>query len=242
MKDEKDGGDSKSLTIDSASANIDSSPSLIPHPSSFATGRAFLDHLLSARNQHPERAAEIDERLRQVFERRVAILALDMAGFSRLTIQHGIIHYLAMIHQMQQAARPAVTGNHGKVVKFEADNLFAIFDDPVRALEGALDIFRAFDAINNVLPRQRSIYGSIGIGYGETIIIDNEDLFGSEMNVACKLGEDLAGHGEILLTQAAFNALPFGRYSCSPVRSFISEMEIDYYRYEGIVYSQDQEY
>jgi len=193
------------------------------------------------RNQYPERAAEIDEQLRQTFERRIAILALDMAGFSRLTVQHGIIHYLAMIHQMQQATRPAVTGNSGKLIKFEADNLFAIFDEPARALEAALDIFRAFDAINTVLPQHRNIYGSIGIGYGATIVVDDEDMFGSEMNIACKLGEDIAGHGEILLTTAAFNALPAGRYSCSPVRSFISEMEIDYYRFNETIHLQEQE-
>src|SRR5215216_829870 len=139
MKDESFNGDADDLCREALneSASSTSFSSLIPHPSSplpppssFPTGRAFLDHLLSMRNQYPERAAEIDEQLRQTFERRIAILALDMAGFSRLTVQHGIIHYLAMIHQMQQAARPAVTGNRGRVIKFEADNLFAIFDEP----------------------------------------------------------------------------------------------------------------
>jgi class 3 adenylate cyclase len=191
-----------------------------------------MRRLLSERNQFPERAAEVDQQLRDSFERRVAILALDMVGFSRLTVQYGIIHYLAMIHQMAEAARPAITGNGGEVIKQEADNIFAVFDDPERAIDAALEIFRAFDAVNSVVPPSRDIYGSIGIGYGETLVIEKKDIFGSEVNIACKLGEDLAGKREILLTGAAYEALPPGLFICSPVTFEISQMRVVCYRYE----------
>src|ERR1044072_7957261 len=108
------------------------------------SGRELLDRLLSDLNQYAARRAEIETQIREAFERRVAILALDMVGFSRLTIEHGIIHYLAMIHQMAEGATPAVKGNGGKVIKQEADNLFAVFERADQALEAALDIFRAF--------------------------------------------------------------------------------------------------
>jgi class 3 adenylate cyclase len=195
-------------------------------------GSTELRRLLSIRNQYPERADEIDDQLRNAFQRNVAILALDMVGFSRLTVEYGIIHYLAMIHQMEEAARPAVAGNGGVVIKQEADNLYVIFDDPVSALESALDIFRAFDAVNSVVPPDRDIFGSIGIGYGATLVIGEEDIFGSEVNFACKLGEDLAGKTEILLTQSAYEGLPPDRYVCSPAAFLISEMRIDCYRFE----------
>ncbi|MFY9555002.1 MAG: adenylate/guanylate cyclase domain-containing protein [Blastocatellia bacterium] len=208
--------------------------------SSSRNGAALMRHLLSERNQFPERSIEIDQQVRDAFERVVAILVLDMIGFSRLTVQYGIVHYLAMIHQMYQAAQPAVRGNRGEVIKQEADNLYAIFDDPASALESALDIFRAFDAINTVVPPDRDIYGSIGIGYGATLVIDNRDIFGSEVNIACKLGEDLAGKSEILLTPAAHSALAPGRYACVPVGFTISEMTIDCYRYQQSLL-QDEE-
>lgn len=201
--------------------------------------RKLLRRLLSERNQFPGRHAEIDQQLRDAFERKVAILALDMSGFSRLTVRYGIIHYLAMIHQMEEAARPAVAGNGGKVIKQEADNLYAIFEDPARALDSALDIFRAFDAINSVVPPERDIFGSIGIGFGEILVIDNKDIFGSEVNIACKLGEDLARKSEILLTSSAYNALPSGHYICVPVTFEISEMKIECYRYERSVFPRE---
>ena len=196
------------------------------------SGRHHLKRLLSERNQCPDRIAGIDEQIRRAFERKVAILVLDMCGFSRLTIAYGIIHYLAMIRQMEVAATPAVIDNGGQVIKQEADNLFAIFDDPEQALEGALDIFRVLDAVNEVVPDERDIYGSIGIGYGDTLVIGDEDLFGVEMNLASKLGEDLAERREILITPAAYKALPANRYACKSVRFSISGLELQAYSFE----------
>ncbi|HSQ21131.1 MAG TPA: adenylate/guanylate cyclase domain-containing protein, partial [Blastocatellia bacterium] len=83
-----------------------------------------------------------------------------------------------------------------------------------------------------VVPPNRDIVGSIGIGYGATLVIDEEDIFGAEVNIACKLGEDVAGKSEILLTQSAYAALPPDRYVCSPGTFLIGEMKIGYYRYE----------
>lgn len=218
--------------------HVNKSPASTPRPPS-RKGRALLSRLLAIRNQFPERTDEIDRELRDAFLRNVAVLVLDMVGFSRLTVEYGIIHYLAMIHQMEEAARPAVTGNGGVLIKQEADNLYAIFDDPAGALESALDIFRAFDAVNSVVPPDRDIFGCIGIGYGETLVIDEEDIFGSEVNFACKLGEDLAEQSEILLTQSAYAALPPDRYVCSPATFLVSQMKIDCYRYEESLFPKD---
>ena len=207
----------------------------------YRADHAHLNRLLSERNQHPERAAEIDEAVWQAFGRKVAILALDMCGFSRLTAERGIVHFLAMIHQMEQGACPAITGNGGQVIKQEADNLFAIFAHPVRALEAALDILRAFEAMNAVVPNGRDIFGSIGIGYGEVLVIGDANLFGPEMNAACKLGEDLAARMEILLTPAAHAALPPERYACTPDSFMISGQELHCYRFQKCLYARPLE-
>lgn len=196
--------------------------------------RARLKQILRERNQTPDRVAECDEEIRRLFEQRVAVLILDMCGFSRLTIRYGIIHYLAMVVQMEEAARPAVLNNGGRIIKQEADNLFVVFPTPAQALEAARDILSAFTAVNSVLPDERDIYGSIGIGYGDTLLIGDEDLFGSEVNLASKLGEDLAGCSEILLTAAAYEALPAGRYECAPVTFEVSGMELTAWRFESV--------
>jgi len=202
------------------------------NPPAELRGKPLLKWLLSRRNQLPHQVSHIDELICQAFERKVAVLVLDMVGFSRLTIKYGIIHYLAMIEQMEDAARPAIIDNRGTVIKQEADNIFAIFNNPSEAVEASLDIFRAFEAVNTVVPPERDIYGCIGIGYGSTLVIGDDDMFGSEMNLASKLGEDLAESMEILLTRSAFEALTGKKYVCTPVSYQLHDMTLECHRLE----------
>src|SRR5690242_14012060 len=112
--------------------------------------RRQLEQLLERRNEHPEQLAAIDARIEAAFARERAILVLDMCGFSRLTLRHGIIHYLAMIQRMQRTVVPLVERGMGQVVKTEADNLFATFASVPRALSTAR-------AIHQTLARQNSV-------------------------------------------------------------------------------------
>lgn len=195
------------------------------------SARARLKCLLLERNQTPSRVEEIDREIVERFQRKVSMLILDMCGFSRITSSQGIIFYLAMIQQMVSAACPAVEQNNGEVIKQEADNLFALFSSPQDALEAALDIFRAFEAMNAVVPDERDIYGSIGIGFGDTLVIGDEDLFGDEMNRASRLGEDMTGQQEILLTPSAYEGLPEGLYRFETVLFQDRGDEITAYRF-----------
>jgi adenylate cyclase len=164
---------------------------------------AELARLLDARNEHPESLAEIDAEIWRRFGRTRAVLVLDMCGFSRLTMRYGITHFLAMIRRLQTIVRPVIVAGGGHVVKTEADNVFATFDDVPQALATARAIQRGLDAANTFLPEDWDLHAAIGIGYGPLLVIGDDDLFGSEMNIASKLGEDVAARGEILLSAAA---------------------------------------
>lgn len=188
--------------------------------------KAELSRLLQVRNEHPERAGEIDAEIREAFCETNTVLVMDMSGFSRLTIEHGIIHFLAMIHRMNEIARPTLEEHGGKVIKFEADNVFAIFPDVEQAIESAIDILRRLSAANTMLPDEFDMYGKFGIGYGEILMLEEEDLYGAEVNLASKLGEDLARRNEILLTDAAYKQVnPEGREFAEVLMS-ISGMEL----------------
>ena len=202
----------------------------LKHPT---TSRHDLDLLLARRNEHPEQAPQIDDEIRRRFVRPVTIFVLDMAGFSRLTAVYGIIHYLAMIHTMRESAIPTIHACGGSLIKPEADNLFAIFPEPAQALEAAKAIFHSLDQINKGRSISHSIWGSVGIGYGDAVVVGAEDLFGMEMNLACKLGEDLADAMEVLLTPAAYQRLPQGVYDCSLKQFSVSKMTIDAYHWNA---------
>jgi len=165
--------------------------------------RMALSQLLNDMISFPERRSEIAETIEQTFGQSKAVLALDMSGFSRTTQQHGIISFLLMIHQMQLICRPCVEQHGGVVIKTDADNLFCLFDSVADAVKASREIITRLNAVNTVLPADRQLYVAFGIGYGKILNIGDEDIFGDEMNLACKLGEDIAEKGEILLTPAA---------------------------------------
>lgn len=188
--------------------------------------RAELSKLLQERNEYPDRKPEIDAEIRETFGETHAVMVMDMSGFSRLTIKHGIIHFLAMIHRMNQIATPAVEEHDGAIIKFEADNAFAIFPDVEQAVDACVDIIKRLEAANTMLPEELDMHGKFGIGYGEVLIIQDEDLFGSEVNLASKLGEDLATRNEILLTEAAFNRVEADKRQYEEVEMDVSGLHL----------------
>ncbi|MBI3964943.1 MAG: adenylate/guanylate cyclase domain-containing protein [Chloroflexi bacterium] len=190
-----------------------------------------LQQLLYQRNEFPDRAAEIDAEIVRVFQQRRSVLALDLCGFARTVHHRGIIHFLALIERVSRLIRPIIEDNGGHLVKSEADNVFALFNNPDASIACAEDIMQALAAVNAVLPEQDEIHCSVGIGYGDLLVVAGEDLWGDEMNLASKLGEDLAARGEVLLTEAAYEALTRGKAQCAKVELSVSGLRLDVYRF-----------
>ncbi len=193
--------------------------------------KKLLEVLLRERNEHPERTSIIDARIEKMFKVKKAIYIQDMSGFSRLVIKHGIIHYLSMIQQMQDVVLPLIIENHGKIIKTEADNVYATFDNPNFAVKTAKEAIKSFNAMNIILPNERDIYLSIGIGYGEFLDLEH-DYFGNEVNLASKLGEDIAEKNEILLTERAYLKYS-NKKECKFLNILISGMSLNYYKLEN---------
>ena len=171
-------------------------------------GHAYLRRLLSERNQYPERAAQIDQEIRRTFERTVAMMMLDMSGFSLLTRKYGIVHYLSMVRHMQMTTEPIIKSFGGTMIKFEADNCFAVFPDPLSAVNAAIAMQHAFEASNLLTSDDLDIHIACGIDYGKLLILEQQDCFGDPVNCASKIGEDIAAAGEVLITQAAMERIP----------------------------------
>ena len=194
--------------------------------------RAAFEQLVAEIVRHPERRAELEGQLFAVFSRRAAILVLDMCGFSRTTRAHGIVAFLVMIQEMQELCRPIATAHNGILVKVDADNLVFLFDCVLDAVGAARAMQAGCTEANLLRPADRSLHASIGIGFGDTLYIGEEDIHGDEMNLACKLGEDIAGPGEILLTQAAFQSIPRGLVGAELARVSISGLNLSHFKLE----------
>lgn len=158
-----------------------------------------LQELLRQRRKHPDRIHEIDAEIRDRFLVTRAMVVLDMSDFSRLTQAQGIIPTLEVVYRLRDIAIPIFEEHEGQLLKAEADNLYSVFSHPDAALMAAAHLLARLNAVG--------LHASIGIGYGPVLAVGDRDLYGNEMNLASKLGEDLARDDEILLTEAAHRAL-----------------------------------
>lgn len=198
-------------------------------PLALRNSRNTLDRLLDEMIEQPEHLPSIAARIHEVFGETRAVMVLDMSGFSRTTQRHGVAAFLLMVHQMKRLALPEIEDHGGLLIKAEADNLYCLFDDTDNAVRAARSIMRQLNAANMVLPEERKLYASIGIGYGEVLNIDDEDIFGDEMNLTCKLGEDVAQRSEILLTEGANKTLTLKNVETRPDQVSISGLVLGYH-------------
>jgi adenylate cyclase len=151
---------------------------------------------------------KIETSLWEEFGAEYAVFVLDMSGFSLLTRKYGIVHYLSMVRRMQMTTEPIVKSYGGFMIKYEADNCFAVFPDPLAAVNAAIAMQHAFSSENLLTSEDLDIHISCGIDYGKILIVGHEDCFGDPVNRASKMGEDLAVAGEILVTKEAMDMIP----------------------------------
>lgn len=132
-----------------------------------------------------------------------AVLVTDLTGFTKITRCSGIVHFLAMFRRFALACAPLIGANGGTLLKQEADDLIGVFSDAVNALSAALAMQDAVAALNRGRASDDQVGLCIGIEQGMFLRFD-DDAFGDAVNVAFKLGEDLAARDEILIGAEAY--------------------------------------
>jgi class 3 adenylate cyclase len=104
----------------------------------------------------------------------------------------------------------------------------AVFDESARAVEAAVAMQEAAIASAH---EESPLAFSIGIDYGEVLLIADADCFGDAVNLAYKLGEDIAQAGEVLISKAVRERLGAAPPSpLSEVRLSVSGLDLVAYR------------
>ena len=134
----------------------------------------------------------------RVERRLVAILAADVAGYSRLieADEEGTLRRLKALRA--EIIDPKIAGNHGRIVKTTGDGLLVEFASVIDALRCAVEVQREIAGRNAVVPADIRIAFRIGIHQGD-IVVDGGDIFGDGVNVAARL-EGLADPGGIYIS------------------------------------------
>src|SRR3712207_3566461 len=134
----------------------------------------------------------------RVERRLTAILAADVAGYSRLmgadeegTLAQLKAHRFALVD-------PKIAEHRGRIVKTTGDGMLIEFASVVEAVRCAVEIQRGMVERNRGTPPEKRIEFRVGINVGD-IIIEGADIFGDGVNVAARL-EGLAQPGGVCVS------------------------------------------
>ena len=138
--------------------------------------------------------ARVDRRL-------AAVLAADVAGYSRLmgADEEGT---LARLKACRKAlVDPKIAEYRGRIVKTTGDGMLVEFGSAVDAVRCAVEVQRGMAVSNVDIPENKRVEFRIGIHVGD-IIIDDNDIFGDGVNIAARL-EGIADPGGICVSDDA---------------------------------------
>jgi adenylate cyclase len=177
-----------------------------------------LEKLIAQRLEPGVDRAKIDARIWNLFGEEWAVMFTDLSGFSRRVAEFGIIHFLQIIFESERLLIPVIDEHDGIVLKTEGDSMLIIFRRANKAIDCAIAMQHILKTYNQDRPQEDQILLCVGLGFGRVLRIGDQDVFGSEVNAASKLGEDIAKAGEILVTGSIKKTLESeGGYKLQPI-------------------------
>jgi TolB-like protein/class 3 adenylate cyclase len=132
-----------------------------------------------------------------------AILAADVAGYSRLMELDEAGTFERLKTRRIELVEPAIAAHRGSIFKLMGDGLLAEFASVVDAVECAVEIQRGMAERNAGLPEDQRIDVRIGVNLGE-VIVEGSDRHGEGVNIAARL-EQLADPGGVCVSGKVAN-------------------------------------
>lgn len=141
----------------------------------------------------------------RVERRLAAILAADVAGYSRLmgVDEEGTL--AALKAHRSELIDPKVAENRGRIVKTTGDGALVEFASAVDAVRCAMDIQRTMTERNTNISEERRLKFRMGINVGD-VIINEGDIYGEAVNIAARL-EGIAEAGGICISDNAYRQI-----------------------------------
>jgi adenylate cyclase len=169
-----------------------------------------------------------------ISRRLAAILAADVAGYSRLMAVDEEAT-LRTLDAYRRTISDLIAEHAGRIFGSAGDSMIAEFSSPVQAVRAAVAIQRALHRHNADLPNDRKMEFRIGVNLGD-VMVDGDNLFGDGVNVAARL-EGVAEPGGICVSGAVrdqiegklnFSLMPIGERSLKNIIRPVSVYSVDW--------------
>jgi len=137
--------------------------------------------------------------------RLAAIVAGDIAGYSRLMGMDEEGTHARVKRHRREIIEPTISEHHGRLVKYTGDGFLAMFDSPVEAVRSAIVIQQSLVGRNASLPREQWILYRIGVHLGD-VIVERDDIYGDGVNIAARL-EGIANPGDVFVSGGVYEQI-----------------------------------
>lgn len=144
--------------------------------------------------------------------RLAAILAADVADYSRLMHEDEEGTHALFTNAIEHAAKPAIARFSGRVIKNTGDGFLAEFVSAVDAVRCALEFQALLATREDPRAERKCLQFRIGINVGD-VIVEPNDVYGDHVNIAARL-QQLAQPGGILISEWVYDYVR-GRFPCS---------------------------
>src|SRR6266513_3195572 len=144
----------------------------------------------------------VQERPVRVERRLSAILAADVAGYSRLMHNDEEPTHTKLAALLTDAVNPAIAEHSGRIVKNTGDGLLAEFPSAVQAVRAAVQFQTRIKELTIDDVEERRIAFRVGINIGD-VIVEPHDIFGDDVNIAARL-ESIAEPGGVCISSSAY--------------------------------------
>ena len=140
-----------------------------------------------------------------VRQRLAAILAADVAGYSRLmaTDERGTV---AALGAARKVFRTQIESSQGRVIDMAGDSVLAVFETATGAVSAALTIQKELKSSADTAPEDRRMRFRIGVHLGDVIEKTDGTVYGDGVNIAARL-EGLAEPGGLTISDSVHNAV-----------------------------------
>jgi class 3 adenylate cyclase len=147
----------------------------------------------------------VQERLAKIERRLAAIMAADVAGYSRLMHSHEEATHLKLTSLLIEAVQPAIAAHGGRIVKNTGDGFLAEFPSAVEAIRAAMQFQARVRELTADDPEDRRIAFRVGVNIGD-VIVEPHDIFGDGVNIAARL-ESIATPGGICISSTVYDQI-----------------------------------
>jgi TolB-like protein/class 3 adenylate cyclase/Tfp pilus assembly protein PilF len=145
----------------------------------------------------------VQERQVRVERRLAAILAADVAGYSRLMHNDEEATHAKLTEFLTEAVNPAIAEHGGRIVKNTGDGFLAEFSSAVEAVRAAMQFQTRIKELTIADAEERRIAFRVGVNIGD-VIVEPHDIFGDGVNIAARL-ESIAEPGGVCISSAAYD-------------------------------------